>query len=106
MAGDSVGGNMATIMTLMSKYRKGPFIQKQLLYYPRDSKGGAGCGTLFYIGADDVWDARRAVEIALEQLPRQFGEVYVNEAGHLSFSYTARAGKTCCCMEKDCRFWH
>ena len=61
----------------------------------RDSKGGAGCGTLFYIGADDVWDARRAVEIALEQLPRQFGEVYVNEAGHLSFSYTARAGQCC-----------
>ena len=25
---------MAAAMTLMSKYRKGPFIQKQLLYYP------------------------------------------------------------------------
>ena len=34
VAGDSVGGNMATVMTLMSKFRKGPFIQKQLLYYP------------------------------------------------------------------------
>ena len=34
VAGDSVGGNMAAAMTLMSKYRKGPFIQKQLLYYP------------------------------------------------------------------------
>ena len=57
----------------------------------RDSKGGAGCGTLFYIGANDVSDARHAVENALEQLPKQFGEVYVNDAGHLSFSYTARA---------------
>lgn len=34
VAGDSVGGNMATGMTLMAKYRRGPYIQKQLLYYP------------------------------------------------------------------------
>lgn len=34
VAGDSVGGNMATIMTLLSKQRKGPKIHKQLLYYP------------------------------------------------------------------------
>lgn len=34
VAGDSVGGNMAIAMTMMSKYRKGPEIQKQLLYYP------------------------------------------------------------------------
>lgn len=61
----------------------------------RDTKGGAGCGTLFYIGARDVSDARKAVEIALEKLPEQFGDVYVNDAGHLSFSYTARAGACC-----------
>ena len=34
VAGDSVGGNMATALTLMSKFRSGPAIQKQLLYYP------------------------------------------------------------------------
>ncbi len=34
VAGDSVGGNMATVMTIMAKYRKGPRIHKQLLYYP------------------------------------------------------------------------
>ena len=34
VAGDSVGGNMAIAMTLMAKARKGPHIQKQLLYYP------------------------------------------------------------------------
>lgn len=34
VAGDSVGGNMAIAMTLMAKYRGGPYIQKQLLYYP------------------------------------------------------------------------
>ncbi len=34
VAGDSVGGNMAIAMTLMSKNRNGIKIQKQLLYYP------------------------------------------------------------------------
>ena len=34
VAGDSVGGNMAIAMTLMAKERMGPYIQKQLLYYP------------------------------------------------------------------------
>lgn len=34
VAGDSVGGNMATVMTILSKYRNGPYIHKQLLYYP------------------------------------------------------------------------
>lgn len=34
VAGDSVGGNMAIALTLMAKFRKGPGIQKQLLYYP------------------------------------------------------------------------
>ncbi|WP_129045407.1 alpha/beta hydrolase [Companilactobacillus metriopterae] len=34
VSGDSVGGNMATVMTLMAKERKGPEIKQQLLYYP------------------------------------------------------------------------
>lgn len=34
VAGDSVGGNMATVMTLLAKQRNGPKIHKQLLYYP------------------------------------------------------------------------
>jgi len=34
VAGDSVGGNMATVMTILSKYRNGPRIHKQLLFYP------------------------------------------------------------------------
>ena len=34
VAGDSVGGNMATVMTILSKYRHGPRIHKQLLFYP------------------------------------------------------------------------
>ncbi len=34
VAGDSVGGNMAAAMTLMSKERGGPVIRQQLLFYP------------------------------------------------------------------------
>ena len=34
VAGDSVGGNMAIAMMLMSSMRQGPSIQKLLLYYP------------------------------------------------------------------------
>ncbi len=34
VAGDSVGGNMAAVMALLSKQRSGPWIHKQLLYYP------------------------------------------------------------------------
>jgi len=58
---------------------------------PRDTKGGAGHGSLIIFGAEEVSDARRAVEVALQELPRTFGDVYANEAGHLEFQYTARA---------------
>jgi len=34
LAGDSVGGNMATVVALMAKERKGPPIRAQLLFYP------------------------------------------------------------------------
>lgn len=64
---------------------------------PRDTKGGGGHGVLIYLGADDVSDVRRAVEIALEATPKYFGDVYGNEAGHLEFQYTARASY---CLEK------
>lgn len=58
---------------------------------PRDTKGGAGHGSLIVFGAEDVSDARRAVEVALSELDRTFGDVYGNDAGHLEFQYTARA---------------
>ncbi len=34
VAGDSVGGNMATVMTMLAKERKGPKIDYQVLFYP------------------------------------------------------------------------
>lgn len=58
---------------------------------PRDTEGGAGHGSLIIFGAEDVSDVRRAVEVALKELDRTFGDVYANDAGHLEFQYTARA---------------
>ena len=58
----------------------------------RDMKGGAGSGSLIIFGGDDVSDVRRSVEVALRELERTFGEVYINEAGHVEIQYTARAG--------------
>ncbi|MGA4670680.1 propanediol utilization microcompartment protein PduB [Propionibacteriaceae bacterium Y1923] len=57
----------------------------------RDTKGGAGHGCLIIFGAEDVSDARRAVEVTIKELERTFGDVYANDAGHLEFQYTARA---------------
>ena len=60
---------------------------------PRDTKGGAGHGSLIVFGAEDVSDARRAVEVTLEVLPKYFGDVYANDQGHLELQYTARASR-------------
>ena len=60
---------------------------------PRDTKGWGGHGNYIVMGSRDVSDARRAVEIALELTERNAGEVYINEAGHLEFAYSASAGK-------------
>lgn len=57
----------------------------------RDTKGGAGHGSLIILAAEDVSDARRAVEVALAQLDRTFGDVYGCDVGHLELQYTARA---------------
>jgi microcompartment protein PduB len=58
---------------------------------PRDTKGGAGHGCLIIFGAEDVSDARRAIEVCLTELDRTFGDVYANDAGHIEFQYTASA---------------
>lgn len=60
---------------------------------PRDTMGGAGHGNLIIFGADDVSDARRAVEVTLKELNRTFGDVYGNDSGHIELQYTARASK-------------
>jgi len=59
----------------------------------RDTKGGAGHGATIIFAAEDVSDARRAVEITLEAVERNFGNVYSNDAGHIELHYTARASQ-------------
>ena len=46
---------------------------------------------LIIFGAEDVSDARRAVEVCLREVERTMGDVYGSPAGHLEFQYTARA---------------
>lgn len=64
---------------------------------PRDTKGGAGHGCLIVFGAEDVSDARRAVEVTIEVLPKYFGDVYANDQGYTENQYSARASK---CLNK------
>ncbi len=61
----------------------------------RDTKGGAGHGSLIIFGAEEVSDARRAIEVALKDVERTFGDVYANDAGHIELQYTARASFAC-----------
>ena len=61
---------------------------------PRDTKGQAGHGNLIVFGAEDVSDARRAVEVTLDVLPKYFGDVYANDQGYTENQYSARAS-TC-----------
>ena len=60
---------------------------------PRDTKGWGGHGNYIVMGSRDVSDVRQAVEIALEQTRRNAGEVYINNAGHLEFAFSASAGE-------------
>jgi microcompartment protein PduB len=59
---------------------------------PRDTKGWGGHGNFIVVGSRDVADARRCIEIALEKTTLHAGEVYISEAGHLEFAFSARAG--------------
>lgn len=59
--------------------------------FARDTKGGAGHGSTIIFAAEDVSDARRAVELLLASLERTFGDVYGCDAGHIELHYTARA---------------
>ena len=58
---------------------------------PRDTKGGAGHGVLILIGGSDPSDVRQAINVALDNLSRTFGDVYNTPAGHLELQFTASA---------------
>ena len=59
---------------------------------PRDTKGWGGHGNYVVIGGNDVSDVRNAIEMALELTNKYAGELYISEAGHLEFTYSASAG--------------
>lgn len=60
---------------------------------PRDTKGWGGHGNFIIVGSSTVSDARKCIEIALEKVYLHAGEVYISEAGHLEFAFSARAGQ-------------
>ncbi len=60
---------------------------------PRDTKGWGGHGNYIVIGSHNRDDVKRGVEIALELTERNAGEVYINDAGHLEFAYSASAAE-------------
>ena len=60
---------------------------------PRDTKGWGGHGNYVVLGGDNVSDVRQAVRIALELTNKYAGELYISQAGHLEFAYSANAGK-------------
>jgi acetyl esterase len=60
VAGDSVGGNMATVVSLLAKQRSGPAIAGQLLFYPvTNADFEAGSYKQF---ADGPWLTRSAMQ--------------------------------------------
>jgi len=60
VAGDSVGGNIAAVVTLMAKQRRGPKIALQVLFYPVTD---AGFDTPSYTRfADGPWLTKRAMQ--------------------------------------------
>ena len=60
---------------------------------PRDTKGWGGHGNFIIIGGETPADVKRAVELALEYIDINAGEIYISEAGHKEFQYSARCGE-------------
>ena len=59
---------------------------------PRDTKGWGGHGCFLLLGGKTPSETREAVELALEGIKKNAGEVHISEAGHLEFAFGAGAG--------------
>lgn len=59
---------------------------------PRDTKGWGGHGCYIVLGGSTPSDVREAIAIALAGVEKNAGEVYISDAGHLEFAFTASAG--------------
>lgn len=60
---------------------------------PRDTKGWGGHGNYIVLGGPNVDDVRQAISLALELTNKYAGELYISDAGHLEFAYSASAGE-------------
>ena len=68
-------------------------VNAKLLRFEMAIDAGKQCGQgcLFVLGAENISDARRLVEIALEQIDYWAACIYVNEVGHMESHVTPRA---------------
>ena len=60
---------------------------------PRDTKGWGGHGSFIIFGSENVADVRRATELAVKYIDKNCGEIWISDAGHLEFQYSARSGE-------------
>lgn len=60
--------------------------------FPRDTKGWGGHGNYVVLGGNDISDVCHAIQLSLELTNKYAGELYISQAGHLEFSYSASAG--------------
>ena len=60
---------------------------------PRDTKGWGGHGNYIVLGGSNPAVVREALSIALRLTNQYAGELYISEAGHLEFTYSANAGQ-------------
>ncbi len=72
LAGDSVGGNMATALTMLAKTRGGPKIDFQLLFYPVTDITSFNTPSYQQFGAEGYWLTRQAM--------RWFADSYAPDA--------------------------
>ena len=64
-----------------------------IIALPRDTKGWGGHGNYIVLGAENLEEARHAISLMLELTNKNAGELYISEAGHLEFAYSASAGQ-------------
>ena len=59
--------------------------------FPRDTKGWGGHGNYVVLGGQDISDVRHAIQLSLDLTNKYAGELYISQAGHLEFTYSASA---------------
>ena len=55
-------------------------------------QGWGGHGNFIVLGGNDISDVRHAIQLSLELTNKYAGELYISQAGHLEFAYSASAG--------------